>query len=451
MDTQPPDAPSVYFQSISLLTILAEGVSFDLIAYIFAIIFLLVCSALISGSEIAYFSLTPSELKHLKQDPSATARKALDMLLKPRYLLATILIGNNLVNVGIIVISFFIFDTMLVIKNELVELLANLLGVTLVMVIYGEVAPKIYATRFNMKLAKIMAYPLYFMRLLFKYPIGFLLVSFSGMIEKRLSHKNNGDFDKEELEKAIDLATGSRSDAKEINMLKGIVKFGNISVRQIMRARVDVFSLENTTTYPDLIKEVETAGFSRIPIYEGSIDKIVGILYVKDLLDHLNASDTYEWQKLLRPPFFVPETKKINDLLREIQENGVHLAVVVDEYGGTEGIITLEDIMEEIIGEIKDEYDEDVEIDYVKIDDFNYEFEGKTLLNDIIKVLKLKDDVFDSKKGESESLAGLILEISGRIPKVGETILSDIFKFTVLSVNKNRIERVKITLESADA
>ncbi|MEX0811904.1 MAG: gliding motility-associated protein GldE [Chitinophagales bacterium] len=448
MDTQPPDAPSAYINEIIFSTVLAEGVTGDLLLYIVAILILLTASALISGSEVAYFSLTANELKQLKQDSTASAHKALEMLLKPRYLLATILIGNNLVNVAIIVISYFIFNTLLIIENEILQLLVNLVGVTFVMVVYGEVTPKIYATRFNLKLAKFMAFPLYFMRSVFKYPIGFLLVRFSSFIEKKINHKNSGEIDKDELEKAIDLATGAKADAKEIDMLKGIVKFGNINVRQIMHARVNVFALDISTPYSELLREVEQAGFSRIPVFEDSIDKIVGVLYVKDLLDHLEEPENFEWQKLLRPPFFVPESKKINDLLREIQENGVHLAVVVDEYGGTEGIITLEDIVEEITGEIKDEYDEANEIDYVKIDNFNYEFEGKTLLNDIIKVLKLRDDVFDNKKGESESLAGLILEIAGRIPKAGESIHSDTFKFTVLSVQNNRIERVKITLHS---
>ena len=448
MDTQPPDQPPSNLNSLILLSaFIAEGATVDLVLYILAIIFLLLLSALISGSEVAFFSLTANELKELKDEGTNASQRALDMLLKPRYLLATILIGNNLVNVAIVVISYFIFNEFLVIENEIVEILLNLVGLTFILVVYGEVTPKIYATKFNVQLAKFMSFPLFFLRTIFKYPIGFLLVRFSGLIEKRLNRNSNGDIDKDELEKAIDLATGTKADAKEIGMLKGIVKFGNINVRQIMHARVDVFAIDKTTPYTKLLPMVEQAGFSRIPVYEESIDQIIGVLYVKDLLDHLDKGDDFKWhEEILRPPFFVPESKKIDDLLKEIQDNGVHLAVVVDEYGGTEGIITLEDIMEEIIGEIKDEYDEEKEIDYKKIDNLNYEFEGKTLLNDIIKVLKLKDEEFDDVKGESESLAGLVLEIAGRIPKAGESIEHDYFKFTVLSVNNNRIERVKITL-----
>lgn len=447
MDTQPPDQPPSSNSLILLSAFIAEGATTDLVLYSVAILLLLIVSALISGSEVAYFSLSTNELKELKDDDSSTAQKALEILLKPRYLLATILICNNLVNVAIVVISYFIFNEFLVINNEDLEVFLNMVVLTFILVVYGEVAPKIYATKHNVNLAKFMSFPLFFFRALFKYPLGFLLVRFSGFIERRLDKHSNGEIDKEELEKAIDLATGTKADAKEIGMLKGIVKFGNLNVRQIMHARVDVFAIDKTTPYTQLLPMVEQAGFSRIPVYEDSIDKIIGVLYVKDLLDHLDQNDDFKWQEeLLRPPFFVPESKKIDDLLKEIQDNGVHLAVVVDEYGGTEGIITLEDIMEEIIGEIKDEYDEDKEIDYVKIDNNNYEFEGKTLLNDIIKVLKLRDDEFDEVKGESESLAGLVLEIAGRIPKAGESIENEDFKFTVLSVNNNRIERVKITL-----
>lgn len=448
MDTQPPDQPPPNLNSLILLSaFIVEGATVDLVLYTLAIVLLLFLSALISGSEVAYFSLTANELKELKDDSTNAAQRALEMLLKPRYLLATILISNNLINVAIVVISYFIFNEFLIIENEVLEILLNLVGLTFILVVYGEVTPKIYATKFNLRLAKFMAYPLLFLRTVFKYPIGFLLVRFSGLIEKRLNRNSNSDIDKDELEKAIDLATGTKADAKEIGMLKGIVKFGNINVRQIMHARVDVFAIDKTTPYTELLTMVEQAGFSRIPVYEDTIDQIIGVLYVKDLLDHLDKGDDFKWQEeILRPPFFVPESKKIDDLLKEIQENGVHLAVVVDEYGGTEGIITLEDIMEEIIGEIKDEYDEEKEIDYKKIDNLNYEFEGKTLLNDIIKVLKLKDNEFDDVKGESESLAGLLLEIAGRIPKAGESIEHDYFKFTVLSVNNNRIERVKITL-----
>lgn len=449
MDTQPPppDPLSYSKNMLFLLAFIAEGATVDIILYSLAIFVLLALSALISGSEIAYFSLSTNELKELKLDQSKTAQMAINMLLKPRYLLATILIGNNMVNVAIIVISYFIFNEFLLISNEWVQMFLNIGVLTFIMVVYGEVTPKIYATRFSLKLAKFMAYPLFFLRETFKYPIGFMLVRFSEFIEKKLDHKNNGYIDQRDLERAIDLATGTKADAKEIGMLKGIVKFGNLNVRQIMHARVDVFALDCNTSFSDLLKEVEAAGFSRIPIFEESIDKIIGILYVKDLLEHLGESDDFKWnEKLLRPPFFVPESKKIDDLLKEFQKNGVHLAVVVDEYGGTEGIITLEDILEEIIGEIKDEYDDKNDIVYVKIDERNYEFEGKTLLNDIIKVLKLKDDEFGKYKGESESLAGLVLEVAGRIPKAGESIATETYKFTVLSVKKNRIERVKITL-----
>lgn len=413
---------------------------------IVAVFLLFVASALISGSEVAYFSLSASDINQLNDDHPDRSDRILNLLSRPRYLLATILIANNLVNVAIVVISYFIFTS--IIDFELypvIGYLTNVVGLTFFLVLFGEVLPKIYATKYNLGLAMFMAAPLALLRTAFQ-PLSKLLVTSSRYIERRIQSNANGDFDPDELEQAIDITTGNRSTEDEIKMLKGIVKFGNIQVKQIMRSRMDMTAVEEQTSFDDLLEVIREAGYSRIPVYQESVDSIKGILYVKDLLEFLGSNGQFRWQDLIRPVHFVPETKKIDDLLKEMQEMRVHLVVAVDEYGGTAGLITLEDILEEVIGEIKDEYDAMDELEYQKLDANNYVFEGKTLITDMCKVLNIKEDLFDDVRGDADSLAGLILEMSGRIPEPGESVLHNNYQFTVVSLGANRIEKIKVTI-----
>lgn len=431
-----------------LLWILLNNVSSPttgvIIAFI-AVILLICCSALISGSEVAFFSLTEKEFNKLRERADRASNTIFALISKPRYLLATILISNNLVNVAIVITSYFIFSSTIDFSgNKYLGFFIQVILVTFILVLFGEVLPKVYATRFNLRLASFMAIPLSILNTTFR-PVSYFLVTSTKLIEKRIKKKGN-EFNPEELEQAIDLTTGTKTSPEEVNMLKGIVKFGNTTVKQIMRSRVDMVAVDKNMRYNELLDIIKQSGYSRIPVYEENLDNIIGVLYVKDLLEHLEENEQYHWQTLIRQPVFTPESKKIDDLLKEIQESRVHLIVAVDEYGGTSGIITLEDILEEIIGDIRDEYDMEDDVEFEKIDNNNYIFEGKTLLKDICKVMGLKDDVFDEARGEADSLAGLILELSGKFPNPNEELNYRDFTFKVVSIGKNRIQKVKITV-----
>ncbi|MEM1124658.1 MAG: gliding motility-associated protein GldE, partial [Bacteroidota bacterium] len=313
----------------------------------------------------------------------------------------------------------------------------------------GEVAPKVYAKINNVALAKFMSGFLSFCQRFFS-PLSKLLVNLTSTIEKKLAHRTTNNLaSKEEIGEAIDLTVTGDVDAhEEVDILKSIVNFGDVSVKQIMQPRVDVIAVDFQATYNNLLEVVKESGYSRIPVYNENFDQITGLLYVKDLLGHLDKTDEYEWQTLLRTEIlYVPESKKIDDLLKEFQAKRLHMAVVVDEYGGTSGIVTLEDIMEEIIGEIRDEFDDEIELDYQKIDDYNYIFEGKTLLNDVCRVIGLDTNTFDEIRGDADSLAGLILELLGRFPRKGREVKHESFTFNAVEVDKRRIKQVKITLE----
>lgn len=412
------------------------------------ILVLITASALISASEVAYFSITSKDIDDITEDDDDTASKrVVDLLNRPRYLLSTILILNNLVNVGITIISYFIFKSIIDFGvYPLLGFIINVIGVTFFIVIFGEAIPKTYATRHQVKVAYFMSLPLYLARQLF-WPISYLLVSSTGIIEKRLRKTKNADVNLEELEHAIDLTANKESSSEEINMLKGIVKFSNISVKQIMRARVDVFAVDRELSFKELLAKVRESGYSRIPVYNETIDNIIGVLYTKDLLGHLEQ-ETYHWQELLRQPNFVPETKKINDLLKDIQSNRSHLSVVVDEYGGVSGIITLEDILEEVIGDINDEYDDATpELFYKKIDPYNFIFEGKTMMKDVCDALDVREEIFEEIRGESDSLGGLILELAGKFPQRHDEFYFEQFVFKVLEVNRNRIQKIKVIIK----
>lgn len=416
---------------------------------IFVVMLLFVASALVSGSEVAYFSLSAADINQLNENYQDRSERIMNLLSKPRYLLATILIANNLVNVAIVVISYYIFTSIIDFNlYPVLGYLLNVVGLTFFLVLFGEVLPKIYATKYNLGIAIFMAGPLVLLRTVFQ-PLSKILVTSSRYLERRIQSNANGDFDPDELEKAIDITTGHRSSVDEIKMLKGIVKFGNIHVKQIMCSRMDMVAVEENTGFEELLDIIRDAGYSRIPVYKSSVDNIAGILYVKDLLEFLNHEGTFRWQDLIRTAHFVPETKKIDDLLKEMQERRVHLVVAVDEYGGTAGLVTLEDILEEVIGEIKDEYDAHDEIDFQKLDSHNYIFEGRTLITDMCRVLNIREDLFDDVRGDSDSLAGLILEMSGRIPEPGESMMNNNYEFTIVSLGANRIEKIKVTIHEA--
>ena len=439
------------YPSSRLIMLFISGINAptsDVYWALIGILVLITASALISASEVAYFSISSKDIDEITEDDeNATSKRVVDLLNRPRYLLSTILILNNLVNVGITIISYFVFKS--IINFGIYPLLGffiNVIGVTFFIVIFGEALPKTYATRHQVKVAYFMSLPLYLARQFF-WPISYLLVSSTGIIEKRLRKTRNADVNLEELEHAIDLTANKEGSSEEINMLKGIVKFSNISVKQIMRARVDVFAVDKDLSFKELLAKVRESGYSRIPVYNETIDNIIGVLYTKDLLGHLEQ-ETYHWQELLRQPSFVPETKKINDLLKDIQSNRSHLSVVVDEYGGVAGIITLEDILEEVIGDINDEYDDTTpELFYKKIDPYNFIFEGKTMMKDVCDALEVREDIFEDIRGESDSLGGLILELAGKFPQRHDEFYFEQFVFKVLEVNRNRIQKIKVTIK----
>lgn len=445
--SSPDPYPSSRLNMLFLLSINAPSV--EVYWAFLGILVLITASALVSASEVAYFSLSPKEIDAISEkDEDETSKRVVTLLNRPRYLLSTILILNNFVNVGITIISYFAFKSLIDFNmHPIIGFVLNVIGVTFFIVIFGEALPKTYATKHQLKVAYFMSLPLYLARQFFM-PLSYLLVSSTNIIEKRLKRNRNTDVDLEELEHAIDLTTNGEGGREEINMLKGIVKFSNITVKQIMRARVDVFAVEEDLPFKEMLQKVREAGYSRIPVYKDTIDQIIGVLYTKDLLGHLEE-DNFNWKQLLRQPNFVPETKKINDLLKDIQKNRSHLSVVVDEYGGVSGIITLEDILEEVIGDINDEYDDTTpELFYKKIDPYNFIFEGKTMVKDVCEALEIKDDTFDEVKGESDTLAGLVLELAGKFPQRNDEYFFENFVLRVLEINKNRIQKVKVTVKN---
>lgn len=401
---------------------------------------------MISGSEIAFFSLTPLQLNEINISKSKKYSLILSLLKKPKRLLATILISNNFINVSIIILSSFIVNRIFNFENHVIlGFILQVFVITSIILLFGEIMPKIYANQFSLKFALIMAKPLSFLCKFF-YPFSSLLINSTSIIDKRINKKGH-NISMSELSDAIDITSDKDTQEEEKKMLKGIAKFGDIEVREIMKPRLDVVAVDSRINFIDLLKIINDCGYSRIPTYKNNFDNVIGILYIKDLLPHLNKTVDFNWNKLLREVFFVPENKKINDLLKEFQEKKIHMAVIVDEYGGTSGIITLEDIIEEIVGEISDEYDtDDEELNYEKIDEKNYIFNAKISLNDFSKIINVDDSIFDEVKGESDTIAGLIIELEGKIPNKNESVNFQNFVFTILSVDKRRIKKVKLSI-----
>lgn len=421
--------------------IVSNGIDLNLFLASISMLFLLFCSAMISGSEVAFFSLDASKWEDEKDSTSEAQIKK--MLHKPNHLLATILISNNFINVAIIILSTYMTDSLLDYnKYPILGFIIQVVVVTFALLLIGEVIPKVYANQKTLTFAKRMSGPLTILSALFK-PLSQLLVSSTSIIEKRFNAKGY-QISVDDLSSALDLAGENDTKEEEKRILRSIVEFGNIQVKEIMKSRVDVTALNQSTTFEEVKKVVISSGYSRIPVYKENFDTVIGVLYIKDLLPFLNHED-FNWSNLIRTPFFVPEGKMIDDLMREFQEKKIHLAIVVDEYGGTSGVVTLEDIIEEIVGDINDEFDDDG-IQFSKLDNSNYIFEGKTSLNDVLKTIDGEIDFFDDIKGESDTLAGLILEMKGNIPENGEELNYEHYLFTVESVDKTRVKRVKITI-----
>ena len=428
------------------LNILFHPPTLGIIIGLIVLVLLLICSGLISGSEVAFFSLSPSDLNKVQNTKSKNAEKLISLHSRPEELLGTILVVNNLVNVGIVILSSYITNSLVDFAGAKVwGFIVQIVLITFILLLFGEIIPKIYANVNATKFSLRMAPTIYILEKIF-YPIVVVMVSSTSFVNKRLSKKKES-ISMDQLSDALELSATEIPEDEHI--LKGIVKFGNIDVQEIMRSRIDVFAIDIAITFPDLIKNILEAGYSRIPIFSESFDQIKGILYIKDLLPHIHKKEDFKWQSLVRPPYFVPESKKINDLLEEFQSSKIHMAIVIDEYGGTSGVVTLEDILEEIVGEITDEFDEE-ESFYSKVNDNTFIFEGKTLLNDFFKVVDKPDDIFDDIKGDADTLAGLILEISGEIPEQNATFKLSDFVFTIQSVDKRRIKKIKVTMNSGN-
>jgi gliding motility-associated protein GldE len=413
---------------------------------IIVLILLLLVSALISGSETSFFSLSGMQLEEIDQMDDRKSQRIIELLKKPKQLLATILIANNFVNVAIVILSAFITGMIFHFQNSpILGFAVEVVLVTFILLLLGEITPKVYANQYNIQFALKVANPIYYIHQSLK-PLSKILAFSTSIVDRRIAKKGH-DISKSELDKAIELTTGDSTTEDEKNMLKGIVKFADMETSEIMKARVDVSAIDIEDSYDVIIKDVIQSGFSRVPVYEESLDDIKGILYVKDLLPHLNTSEEFQWQKLIRPAFFVPENKKVNELLQEFRQKKIHLAIVVDEYGGTSGIITLEDILEEIVGEINDEFDEiDSDIEFEKLDEHTYIFGAKTSLIDFAKVLNIDADIFDEVEGDYDSLAGLLLELHGNIPKKGTIVSHKNYTFEVVSLDYKRIKKIKVSI-----
>lgn len=442
-----------------------------------SILLLLFLSGLVSGSEVAYFSLTPNDYEELEERDTATSRLILKFKEHQRPLLATILIANNFINIAIVLISdlmvkaifpegFFVQQAERFLAaapwasyfsaaswGNGFRITITIIGVTFLLVLFGEVAPKVYARYNKLQLATFMARPINTMIGLFR-PLSYLLVSGAAGVERSLENRSidAASASQKEIDEAIELTVSNEENGEDggrqdIDILKRIVQFANVTVRQIMRSRGDVIAVDQKIDYHELLTVVRDHAYSRIPVFEDDFDKVRGVLYVKDLLGYRYEQAAFHWMTLVRPDvLYVPENKKVSDLLKEFQQQKMHMAIVVNEYGGTEGIVTLEDVLEEVIGDIQDEFDDGDEIIFEQIDDLNYVFDGKTLLNDVCRVLELPTSTFDEVKGEAESLAGLLLELHGQFPEVEQELISEDYRFKVMSMTNRRIEEILITL-----
>ena len=438
-----PD-PEPYLKLISvILTPFFTGFTVNAMIGLIILCLLLAASALISSSETAFFSLRPADIDDLESRNDSKSQLVLKLREQPKLLLATILIGNNFVNVTITLLATYIVSEMFDMANHpMAAFIMEVLVITSLVLIIGEITPKILAARKPVKFSRFMARTLQVLMALFK-PLSSLLVNSTSFMDKHLE-KKKAEISMDDLSAAVDIATEASTPLEEKNMLKGIATFTEKEVSSVMKPRIDIIAVEISMPFREMLDTVIKSGFSRIPVYEESLDKVSGILYVKDLLPYLDAQ-TFAWQALLRPAFFVPENRKINDLFQDFREKKIHIAIVVDEYGGTSGLITMEDVIEEIVGEINDEFDNvKQEQHYTKIDDNTYLFKAQTSIVDFCKVFNLNEDYFEESQGEADTLAGLVLEIEGRIPEVGFSFNLEKFNFEITEADHRRIIQIKV-------
>ena len=429
--------PEPSFNSVSTLDA-------NLVFGIIGILILLFCTAMVAAAEVALFSLTPKNLSDLAQKNASKSALINQLLAKPKKTLATILVANNFLHISIVILFSFSLDAVFsTIASPILKFIAEVILVTFLILLFGEVLPKIYASRNNIKFASFIVYPLLFLDKLLS-PISIPMRTITLFIQEKLG-KQKTNFSVDQLSQALELTSTEDTSHEEQKLLEGIVSFGNTDTKQVMSPRIDIFALEIEETFAEIFPKIVEKGYSRIPVYEDNIDHIVGVLFVKDLIPHINKKE-FDWKTLLREPFFVPENKKLDDLLKDFQSMKSHLAIVVDEYGGTSGLVSLEDVIEEIVGDISDEFD-DENINYSQIDDKNYLFEGKINLKDFYRIIDVDENSFEIRKGEAETLAGFILEILGNFPKKGQKIQYENCLFTIEVVDKKRVKQIKVTID----
>ncbi|APD06708.1 UPF0053 protein [Flavobacteriaceae bacterium UJ101] len=441
MDAEPP----------SIFLLLLTTNSFFSILLFIVLVLLLLSSALVSGAEVAFFSLTKKQLENAREEQFKGIETIENLLCNPKKLLATILITNNFINVAIVILSAYLYKEFLQFPDFTLwgftfssEFIIEIIGITFLILLFGEILPKVYANKKALQFSAFTSKPISILQKICS-PLSNLLLNSTHFIEDKLNHKKES-LSVDQLSQALELTTESENEKNQEDhkILEGIVTFGNTDTKQVMTPRVDMFTLKTDTPFDEIIQSISDNGFSRIPVYSDNIDSIEGILYAKDLIPYINQGN-YNWPQILRKPYFVPENKKLDDLLNDFKEKKVHIAIVVDEYGGTSGIISLEDIIEEIVGEISDEFD-DEDILYSKIDENNYTFEGKTSLKDFYRVLSIDDeDIFEKEKGESDTLAGFIIEINEQFPKQRQKIIFNDYTFTIEALDKKRIKQIKVT------
>ena len=433
------------------LSFLLNFIAFDgaFTIKVVVLLLLLLCSALISGAEVAFFGLSPTEVNEIEEQKTTRGSIVVKLLERPKKLLATILIANNAINIGIVLLFNVIGDTLFsdvtykLFDFVSVRFLLEVVVITFLILMFGEILPKVYANRNRASFSQLMAYPLKALDFVFS-PLSLPMRSSTIFLYNKLG-KEKSNLSIDHLSQALELTSEGDTTKEEQKILEGIVSFGNTDTKQVMRPRIDIFALGEEMKFLEVLEEIKKHGYSRIPVFSENIDKVQGVLYVKDVLPFIDRK-TFNWVSLIREPYFVPENKKLDDLLSEFQDKKNHLAIVVDEYGGTSGIVTLEDIIEEIVGDISDEFD-DEDLIFSKLDDYNYVFEGKTALKDFYRVVKIENqEEFEDQKGESETIAGFVLEIAGSFPKKGEKVQFNNYQFLVESLDKKRLKQIKVTL-----
>jgi len=442
MEEPPSELNSIFLQVLN--PALGAGDMVSIILNLLTIFLLIFLSAIFSGSENAFFSLSKAQYEELIEEENASSKATKFLHSNPKKLLATILIANTFVNIAVVMVTTGLFSILFNFSaNPLFGFLLEVVFVTFMLVLLGEVIPKIYAFQNNIKVTRFVSVPMFYMYKIFQ-PLVFLLESTTAIIDKRIT-KRGHVLSVDELTHAIDITSEKDSPNQERNILKGIVNFGNTTVKQIMRQRPDILAVDENMSFKQLMVTIIDAGYSRVPVFQNNLDHIKGILFTKDLLPLLYEDD-YDWKTLIRPAFLVPESKKIDDLLKEFQSKRMHLAIVVDEFGGTSGLLTMEDILEEVFGEIHDEFDEDEHI-YSKLNDFTYVFEAKMLINDVCRYMEIDPEEFEEIRKESDTLGGMLLELTGDIPGLGQEIVFDRFTFKIEAVDKRRIKRIKVTIK----